>query len=93
MGAMMDSPQAPAELTDGDRELLEFERSNWGAMANKESAVRERFSLSLARYYQRVYTICRSPEALRYDATLVRAIEEAAQMRETVTRHTKEGGH
>ncbi|MBT5248390.1 MAG: DUF3263 domain-containing protein [Microbacteriaceae bacterium] len=64
-----------------DREILEFERRLWGPTPNKESAVREAFGLSLARYYQRVYAICRTEQALEYDAVLVRQCQEAAQLR------------
>ncbi|MCF8548955.1 MAG: DUF3263 domain-containing protein [Pontimonas sp.] len=64
-----------------DIDLLEFERSHWGAIPNKESAVRERFGLSLARYYQRVYALCHTEAAVRYDAVLVRQCLEAAATR------------
>jgi len=70
-----------SELAPGDIELLEFERAHWGAIPNKESAVRERFGLSLARYYQRVYALCRTEAAVRYDAVLVRQCLEAAASR------------
>ena len=90
---MSESGPSRRELSGEDRAILEFERENWGTKANKESAVRERFSLSLARYYQRVYTICGSAEALAYDAVLVRNIREAARARETLTRPETESGH
>ena len=64
-----------------DIAVLEFERAHWGAVPNKESAVRERFGLSLARYYQRVYALCRTEAATRYDAVLVRNCLEAAARR------------
>jgi len=55
----MASAQTPeTELSGDDIDILEFERVHWGAFPNKESAVRERFGLSLARYYQRVYALC-----------------------------------
>ena len=90
---MSEAGDRHSELGEDDRAILEFERENWGAQVNKESAVRERFSLSLARYYQRVYTICGSAEALAYDAVLVRNIREAALARETLTRPETESGH
>jgi len=78
----MASAKTPeSELGPDDVALLEFERSHWGAGANKESAVRERFGLSLARYYQRVYALCRTEAAVRYDAVLVRQCLEAAASR------------
>jgi hypothetical protein len=69
-------------LSPADREILEFERHLWGPSPNKESAVREAFGLSLARYYQRVGAICRTTEALEYDAVLVRNCQEAALLRQ-----------
>lgn len=75
-----------ASLSEEDRAILEFERTHWGAFPNKESAVRERFGLPLARYYQRVYAICQLPEALAYDAVLVRSCQEAAATRQAQKR-------
>jgi|AntAceMinimDraft_1070359.scaffolds.fasta_scaffold212393_1 hypothetical protein len=84
---MMSSSSPPSfELGERDREILEFERSHWGSIPNKESAVREHLGLSVARYYQRVYAICALPEAVEYDAVLVRNIQEAARLRQTATR-------
>ena len=78
--------QPPSPHTEGlstdDRARLEFEREFWGLAPNKESAVRERFGLSLARYYQRVYAICRTQAALEYDAVLVRQCLDAWQLRQ-----------
>ena len=73
-------------LSSEDQEILEFERVHWGATPNKESAVREHFGLGLARYYQRVYAICQLPEALEYDAVLVRNCHEAAVARKATKR-------
>ena len=75
-----------ASLSEEDRAILEFARTHWGAFPNKESAVRERFGLPLARYYQRVYAICQLPEALAYDAVLVRNCQEAAAARQAQKR-------
>jgi hypothetical protein len=78
-------------LSEAERGILEFERTFWGFVPNKESAVRERFGLSLARYYQRVYAICRTPEAREYDAVLVRNCQEAAQLRRAGRHPSGEG--
>jgi hypothetical protein len=83
--ASAEKPESGLRAEDVD--LLEFERAHWGAGANKESAVRERFGLSLARYYQRVYALCHSEAAVRYDAVLVRSCLEAA-----TTRREGQGG-
>lgn len=79
-------------LSAEDSALVEFERSHWGATPNKESAVRERFGLSLARYYQRVYALCRTPEALEYDAVFVRQCLDAEGVRKTARRLGSHGG-
>jgi hypothetical protein len=82
-GEMATDAQNPSRLTEDDIALVEFERASWGATPNKESAVRERFGLSLARYYQRVYALCEKPEALEYDAVFVRQCLEAKGQRTT----------
>jgi hypothetical protein len=78
---MVSADNVEDELGAADIDLLEFERTHWGSTPNKESAVRERFGLSLARYYQRVYALCRTEAAVRYDAVLVRHCLEAATSR------------
>lgn len=78
---MVNADNLEDELGAGDIDLLEFERTHWGSIPNKESAVRERFGLSLARYYQRVYALCHTEAAVRYDAVLVRQCLEAAATR------------
>jgi len=83
---MVDSAAVSGGLDPEDVEFLEFERTHWGAFPNKESAVRERFGITLARYYQRVYAICQTPQALAYDAVLVRTCQEAAEIRQSQTR-------
>jgi len=83
--------QGESGLAAVDRDILEFERGAWGATPNKESAVRERFGLSLARYYQRVSAICRTPQARDYDAVLVRNCQEAAQLRRAARHPSGEG--
>jgi hypothetical protein len=78
---MVSADNLEEQLGAGDIELLEFERTHWGSIPHKESAVREGFGLSLARYYQRVYALCRTEAAVRYDAVLARQCLEAAASR------------
>ncbi len=89
---MSPASKPPLSLSLEDQQILEFERENWGAVPNKESAVRERFGLGLARYYQRVYAICQLPEALEYDAVLVRNCQEAAVTRAAAKRTREQKG-
>jgi len=58
--------------------FLEFEREHWGVQGDKEDLVYGAFSLGLPAYYQRLYRLCRTKEALSYDAHLVRMILDAA---------------
>jgi len=70
----------PPPSTDGweGAAFLECERSHWGVTAGKEERVFETFGLGLPAYYQQLYRLCRTREALGYDAHLVRAILDAA---------------
>jgi hypothetical protein len=85
-GEMAEETPHPSGLSEADIAVIEFERAQWGALPNKESAVRERFGLSLARYYQRVYALCEKPEALEYDALFVRQCLEARGARTSARR-------
>ena len=58
--------------------FLEFERQHWGMTERKEELVFAEFSLGLPAYYQRLYRLCKTREALGYDAHLVRMILDAA---------------
>jgi hypothetical protein len=65
---------ATAELTDRDREILEFERTWWHAQGSKEQAIRDLFDMSATRYFQIVNALIDKPEALAYDAQLIRRL-------------------
>ncbi len=54
--------------------ILDFERGWWQQEGSKEDAIRSRFRLSSARYYQLLNRLIDSPEALRYDPMLVRRL-------------------
>ena len=64
-------------LTPDEIDLIEFERNNWGSTRSKESLVRKVWSLSLVRYYQRVYAIMECSAARRYDSVLVRSFSDS----------------
>lgn len=61
-------------LDERSRELLDFERNWWKWPGPKEPAIRERFGLSAARYYQLLNRLVDRPEALAYDPMLVRRL-------------------
>ena len=65
-----------AATFDDDRltALLDFER-DWAAHeGDKESAIRERFGFSAARYYQLLARVIDDPAAMAYDPLTVRRL-------------------
>lgn len=76
--------ETTSTLEDRDLEILEFERAWWKYAGAKDSAIREKFDMSVPRYYQVLNVLIDHPAALAYDATLVRRLgrlrtERAAQ--------------
>lgn len=74
---ILDSPEGSLTrmaLTDRDRAILDFERVWWMEPGSKEAAIRHRFALSPARYYQVLGALLTSPEALAYDPLVVRRL-------------------
>ena len=68
-------------LSDRDRAVIDFERSWWTLPGPKEVAIRDRFGMSAARYYQVVGSLIDSPEALAYDPLLVRRLRRLRDRR------------
>lgn len=62
---------ARTELSERDREILDFERRWWKYAGAKETAVREAFGMTSTRYFQVINALIDRPEALAYDAQLV----------------------
>lgn len=67
------SPDAGPQdgLSETERARLVFERSWWKFSGAKESAVRERFGMSMTRYYQVLNAVVDDPAALEVDALTV----------------------
>ncbi|MCJ1686004.1 DUF3263 domain-containing protein [Rathayibacter sp. VKM Ac-2927] len=64
-----------AVLSERDRRVLEFE-GEWTVRAgDKDDAIRERFGLSVARYYQVLSAVLASPAALAHDPMLVKRLQ------------------
>jgi Protein of unknown function (DUF3263) len=61
-------------LDERARSILDFERGWWQRRGPKEGAIRSRFGLSAARYYQLLNRLIETPEALRYDPMLVKRL-------------------
>ena len=68
-------------LTDRERAILDFERSWWTLDGPKEAAIRERFELSPARYYQLLGSLVESSDAIAYDPLVVRRLRRLRERR------------
>jgi hypothetical protein len=71
-----------ADLSQRDREVLDFERQWWKYAGAKEQAVREKFDMSSTRYYQVLNTLIDRPEALAFDPLLVRRLRRLRAARQ-----------
>jgi hypothetical protein len=70
-----------AQLGQGTRELLDFERGWWRRAGPKERAIRERFGFSATRYHQLLNRVIDLPEALAHDPMLVRRLRRLREAR------------
>jgi hypothetical protein len=61
-------------LDERSKTILDFERSWWKHPGSKERAIRVRFDLSTARYYQLLNRLIDTPDAIEYDPMLVRRL-------------------
>jgi len=68
-------------LSDRDQAILDFERSWWTEPGSKEAAIRDRFQLSPARYYQVLNGLIESADALAYDPLVVRRLRRLRDRR------------
>ena len=62
------------QLSERDAAILDFERQWWKYAGAKEQAIREKFDMSSARYYQVLNALIDRPEALVADPLLVRRL-------------------
>jgi hypothetical protein len=75
-------PNVVGELSDRDREVLDFERQWWKYAGAKEQAVRDKFDMSSTRYYQVLNALIDRPEALAHDPLLVRRLRRLRAARQ-----------
>ena len=76
--------QQRADLGDGWREILDFERSWHASGTRKEVAIRKRMQVSSVRYYQQLNRAIDLPAALEYDPVLVRRLLRLRERRRRV---------
>lgn len=82
MSARQEPEIDPASgLPQRDASILEFERRWWRHVGPKEVAIREKFGLTAARYYQLLNAVIDSPAAVRHDPMLVRRLLRARDAR------------
>jgi hypothetical protein len=63
------------ELTQRERDILDFERSWWKHAGVKEQAIKDRFEMSATRYYQLLNELLEKPAAATYDPILVKRLK------------------
>ena len=71
-----------SELSERDRDILEFERQWWKYAGAKEQAVRELFAMSATRYYQVLNALIDRPEALAADPLLIKRLRRLRASRQ-----------
>ena len=71
-----------SELSERDRDILEFERQWWKYAGAKEQAVRDKFDMSSTRYYQVLNALIDTPAALAADPMLVKRLRRLRASRQ-----------
>lgn len=71
-------------LSERDKAILDFERSWWLEPGPKSKAIRRRFNLSGARYYEVLGGLVSSAEAAAYDPLVIRRLRRMRDRRRRV---------
>jgi hypothetical protein len=72
-----------AQLSDLEIKILDFERSWWRYAGAKESAIKELFDLTPARYYQLLNDLIDRDDALAASPILVKRLRRLREARTT----------
>ena len=75
-------------LTEQEQEVLSLERLRWKYPGAKETAIRERFGWSSARYYQVLNALLDRPAAMAHDPVTVKRLSRLRALR----RDARNGG-
>jgi hypothetical protein len=70
------------QLSERDAAILDFERQWWKYAGAKEQAIRDKFDMSSARYYQVLNALIDRPESLAADPLLVRRLRRLRASRQ-----------
>lgn len=68
-------------LPEVSRKILDFEAVWEGVPGNREAAIRATFGLSAAGYFQQLYRVLDSPEALEAEPMLVKRLNRVRAAR------------
>ncbi|MCK0110829.1 DUF3263 domain-containing protein [Ornithinimicrobium sp. F0845] len=74
--------EAPAGLTERDRQIIDFERQWWKYPGAKEQAIKDLFDMSATRYYQLLNQLIDSQAALEHDPMLVKRLRRMRAQRQ-----------
>lgn len=72
----------PADLSERDAAILDFEATWWEASGVKDAEIRERFGLSAPRYYQTLNQLLDDPAALVHAPLLVKRLRRLRARRQ-----------
>jgi hypothetical protein len=76
------TPEVSGGLSPRDEQLLAFERQWWRYPGAKESAIKEMFDLTPARYYQLLNDLLDRPSAMQFDPMLVKRLRRMRESRQ-----------
>jgi hypothetical protein len=76
------TPVTDGSLTSRDEQVLAFERQWWRYPGAKESAIKEHFDLTPARYYQLLNDLIDRPAAMTFDPMLVKRLRRMRESRQ-----------
>lgn len=63
-----------ADLTEVERDMLDFERQWFKYRGSYDQAIRDRFDITPIRYHQQLTALLDRPEALAYAPTVVKRL-------------------
>jgi hypothetical protein len=76
------TPEVSGGLSSRDEQLLAFERQWWRYPGAKESAIKEMFDLTPARYYQLLNDLLDRPAAMHFDPMLIKRLRRMRESRQ-----------
>lgn len=81
MSAVPEPQSSAGQLSQREREILETERYWWKYSGAKDQAIKEKFAMSAARYYQILNQLIDTEAALAYDPLLVKRLRRMRDAR------------